>query len=55
MQFNISILRLGEGLVVYRSRSGEDQVTVRRASNLKSFLSLTFVDVKLVDTQTRGR
>ena len=33
---------------MYRSRLGEVQVTVRRASSLKSFLSLTLVDMKLV-------
>ena len=44
-QFKISLLRLVEGLVVYRSRSGEVQVRVRRASNLQSFQSLTLVDV----------
>ena len=39
---------------MYRSRScqvsGEVQVAVRRASNLKSFLSLTLVEMKLVES-----
>ena len=39
MKFKISFLRLGVGLVVYRSRSGEVQVSV----------SLTLVDVQLVN------
>ena len=36
VKIKITLLSIGAGQVVYRSRLGEVQVTVRRASNLKS-------------------
>ena len=43
----------GEGQMMVRW-SGEAQVTVRLGSNLKSFLSLTLVDMKLVRPRING-
>ena len=47
MAWSRRVARLGQIRVV-KSSSGMVQVTVRLGSNLKSILSLTLVDVKLV-------